>query len=425
MFKQDYCEDEKVIVITLDDQAHLQSWWNNRNIFSLYEISITFFIDRTSKLNETEWSWIESLYADGHEIGVHGSNHTSVLYHMEDGHTIESYVTNEINPEILRFNERGIFPTSFSYPHGHRNSDSDNLLLNHFNIVRATEKGGSSKDLSEIGRYNQRVVNAYSTDREYSPLPGLIERMENGENIITYGHRLDNKDNSYHTTNVDDLITIIMEALNRGYKFKTLSEISQPDHPQGLENMYDFLNRGSIEIANKMLDNCWTLPRFDEVCFEGEFPTWTENPYDENYWIFVFYSLRPLRHLIYAWEETRNDTYKEHLVGLVNSFSDMADESSYIYETVADKHGAAFRMMVLVKLKWTLAHDFELSNNDVKMIDDLIESTVAYLEKEENFERYSNHGFNQAAALWVVVANEKDLKIEASGMNLLLNALNI
>ena len=388
----------------------LQSWWNNRNIFSLYEISITFFIDRTSKLNETEWSWIESFYADGHEIGVHGSNHTSVLYHMEDGHTIESYVTNEINPEILRFNQRGIFPTSFSYPHGHRNSDSDNLLLNHFNIVRATEKGGSSEDLSEIGRYNQRVVNAYSTDREYSPLPGLIERMENGENIITYGHRLDNKDNSYHTTNVDDLITIIMEALNRGYKFKTLSEISQPDHPQGLENMYDFLNRGSIEIANKMLDNCWTLPRFDEVCFEGEFPTWTENPYDENYWIFVFYSLRPLRHLIYAWEETRNDTYKEHLVGLVNSFSDMADESSYIYETVADKHGAAFRMMVLVKLKWTFAHDFELSNNDVKMVDDLIESTVAYLEKEENFERYSNHGFNQAAALWVVVANEKNLE---------------
>ena len=131
---------KKVIVITLDDQAHLQSWWNNRNIFSLYEISITFFIDRTSKLNETEWSWIESLYADGHEIGVHGSNHTSVLYHMEDGHTIESYVTNEINPEILRFNERGIFPTSFSYPHGHRNSDSDNLLLNHFNIVHLLKK---------------------------------------------------------------------------------------------------------------------------------------------------------------------------------------------------------------------------------------------------------------------------------------------
>ena len=55
LFKQDYCEDEKVIVITLDDQAHLQSWWNNRNIFSQYEIPITFFIDITSKLNETEW----------------------------------------------------------------------------------------------------------------------------------------------------------------------------------------------------------------------------------------------------------------------------------------------------------------------------------------------------------------------------------
>ena len=224
LFEQDYCEEEKVIVITLDDQAHLQSWWKNRHIFSQYDIPITFFIDRTSKLNETEWSWLESFHADGHEIGVHGSNHTSVLYHVEDGHTIDSYFENEVSPEIMRFNERGISPTSFSYPHGHRNSDSDNLLLDHFNIVRATEKGGSSEDLSEIGKFNQRVVNAYSTDREYSPVPGLIERMENEETIITYGHRLDNEDNPYHTTNVDDLITIIMEASNRSYRFKTISK---------------------------------------------------------------------------------------------------------------------------------------------------------------------------------------------------------
>ena len=147
--------------------------------------------------------------------------------------------------------------------------------------------------------------------------------------------------------------------------------------------MYDFLNRGSIEIADRMLANCWTLPRFDEVCFEGEFPTWTENPYDENYWIFVFYSLRPLRNLIYAWEETRDDAYRDHLIGLVSSFSDVADESSYIYETVADKHGAAFRMMVLVKLKWTLAHDFALSPDETEMIENLIENTVSYLEKKK------------------------------------------
>ncbi len=410
LFEQDYCEEEKVIVITLDDQAHLHSWWNNKHIFSQYDIPVTFYIDRTSKLNETEWSWLESFYADGHEIGVHGSNHTSVLYHIEEGYTIESYIETEVSPEILRFNERGIFPTSFSYPHGHRNSDSDNLLLRHFDIIRATEKGGSSQDLSEIGKFDQRVVNAYSTDREYSPVPGLIERMENSETIITYGHRLDNEDNPYHTTNVDDLITIITEALNRSYKFKTISEISHPDHPQGLENMYDFLNRGSIEIADRMLDNCWTLPRFDEVCFEEDYPSWTENPYDENYWIFVFYSLRPLRHLIYAWEETGNNAYKNHLLGLVNSFSDVADESSYIYDTVADKHGAAFRMMVLVKLKWTLLHDFALSPDETRMIDNLIENTVAYLEKEKNFESQSNHGFNQAAALWVVVSNEKNLE---------------
>ena len=126
IFAADYCEDRSIFVLTLDDQKHLESWWNNREIFSQHDISITLFIDRTSQLNDTEWTWIESFHADGHEIGMHGSNHSSVIDFIGEGKDIQAYMEQEIDSEITNFNEHGIFPTSFAYPHGHRSYETDN-----------------------------------------------------------------------------------------------------------------------------------------------------------------------------------------------------------------------------------------------------------------------------------------------------------
>ena len=48
-------------------------------------------------------------------------------------------------------------------------------------------------------------------------------------------------------------------------------------------------------------------------------------------------------------------------------------------------------------------------NDEIRMFDDLIEQTTSYLVEESNFQKNSNHGYTQAAALWIAVANEKDL----------------
>ncbi|MDC0557247.1 heparinase II/III family protein [Candidatus Poseidoniaceae archaeon] len=409
LFEESNCEHQKFLVITLDDRKHLQSWWNNRDLFLEHDLTLTMFIDRTSGLNETEWGWLKQFQTDGHEIGVHGSNHSSVTDFLEEGGNSSSYFEIEIYPEIERFNAQGIYPTAFAYPHGHRTSEIDEELLKYFRVVRATDRWSGNDDLGINQRFDEKVVKGYSTDREYNSTAQLISELDRIDVIVTYGHRLDSRDNPYHTTEPSDIIELVTAARSKGYSMKTISELAQPNHNLGLEIMYKFLDTGSIDIADRMLENCWAIQRFEETCFDGEFPDWDENPYDENYWIFIYYSLRPLRHLLYAWQTTGDVEYRDYLIDVIESFAEAADESEYIYETVADKHGAAFRLMVLINVKWKLAHELSISNDEIGMIDDLIEQTTSYLVEESNFQKNSNHGYTQAAALWIAVTNEKNL----------------
>ena len=169
--------------------------------------------------------------------------------------------------------------------------------------------------------------------------------------------------------------------------------------------MYDFLDEGNLTIAERMLENCWILPRYEEVCFDGDTPMWNEDPYDENYWRFIFYSLRPLRHLLYAWNHTDDIRYAEKINDLLISFENMHLLSPHVYDAESDKHGAAFRAMVLMNIRWKFAHSNILSNNMDNIIDNLAIHTGQFLANPENFEGGYNHGFTQAAGLMLIAIN--------------------
>lgn len=51
---------------------------------------------------------------------------------------------------------------------------------------------------------------------------------------------------------------------------KTVRELAAPRHLAGSERMYRFLDSGSTTIAARILENCWSLRRFAEICFPGE-----------------------------------------------------------------------------------------------------------------------------------------------------------
>ena len=398
------------LVLTLDDKAHLESWWQFREEFLERGIRLTLFIDRTETLDEVAWEWLQAFQEDGHEIAAHGANHESVIEHIDAGGSAKSFVEQRVLPEIIRFQEHGINVTSYAYPNGHRTPESDALLLEYFQIIRGTDRWYGSDDIPRISPNSDAgLVIGLSTDREYNGIEKLLNRLElnagTGGVMITYGHRLDEDDNPYHTTNPSDLFALAEKAQLLGIPLMTISELAQPGHKEGVEHMYQFLRHGSIETANSMLDNCWNLPRFDEICFVGDSPTWREDPYDENYWRFVFYSLRPMRHLLHAWESTGDIVYRDRLIELLYDFNEDHKTSPWVYYHEADKHGAAFRGLMLVEIRWTLAHDSVLSVKEAIMIDNLIHETGIYLADEANYQGGYNHGFSQAAALLSISAN--------------------
>ena len=403
------------LVITLDDQSHLPSWWSYRDQFNEHGLRLTMFIDRSYHLNETEWYWLQAFQEDGHEIGIHSQNHTRMRDILEDGKLIERYIEIEVLPEIETFESHGIHPTAFAYPSGDRSKKTDAALLEHFQILRTTEMTAGNEHLrSIIPEHSNQVVTASSMDREYRTRSVIISKIqdaaEQGQAFVTYGHRLDPDENPFHTTEPDDLFEFAAMAKTLGMRLATLSDLASPYHAEGMENMYSFMRTGNISIANRMLENCWILPRFDEVCFEGEVPTWREDPFDENYWRFVFYSLRPLSHLLYAWETTADIAYRDRLIELIRSFSQADELSPWIYAHHADKHGAAFRAMMLTEIRWTLAHDHAIDDDEVQLLESLIHVTATYLMRPENFQSGYNHGFNQAAGLLSIAINHPWLR---------------
>ncbi|MDP6334348.1 MAG: DUF2334 domain-containing protein, partial [Candidatus Poseidoniaceae archaeon] len=259
------------VVLTLDDQSHLPTWWTYRSQIIDSGMKLTMFLDRSYHLNETEWYWLETFYADGHEIGIHGKDHLDITKFIEEDGTIQEYIDTQIIPEIETFNSHGIYPTAFSYPHGLRNSKTDSALLGYFNILRATNQQITNDHLPMIiPEYSNKVITAASMDREFDSrnyIEGLIQDAANsGMAVATYGHRLDPNENKYHTTEPEDLFAFANLAKSLGMQFGTISDLARPAHKNGLENMYQYMRNGDLQIANRMLENCWTLPRFDEVC---------------------------------------------------------------------------------------------------------------------------------------------------------------
>ncbi len=174
------------------------------------------------------------------------------------------------------------------------------------------------------------------------------------------------------------------------------------DRQEGQEVLYLFMADGDLESADLLLDNCWPVERSEPWCIDG-MPEWNKklDPYNENYWEMVFYALRPLRHLIWAYEETGDPAYVDKLVEILHSFADTYPTNNPAW----DPHTSSFRLMMLVQCYWKLDGWGELDDDLADKLEDHIFGEAAYLYEPAHFESGYNHGFTEAAALLVAAAN--------------------
>ncbi len=379
------------IALSFDDDFVAQ-WFAARELFARYDARATFFVTRFAQLDDAEIQMLRTLEADGHEIGSHGVNHLDA----REAESPEQYVREEIEPALAAMAAKGFTPASFSYPWGGRSDALDALVGRRFPVVRGS---GRIEKLERalVTPGSRGLVIGASIDSSKTDIAAIVAALREAKAqrkvAVLYAHRITGDDVPQSHITPETLEAVLAEAKALGLRFYTMAELAGAP-PPGTEVMYPFLDAGSIGSADEILHDRWPIPRFEAVDL-GWPLTWAEDPYGEKYWRFLFYSLRETRHLLWAWRTTLDPRYLEKLRALLVAFDAEAGDSPHIRE----KHGAAFRAMVIANTYWKLWRMNALDAELDAALRRQARWSGAFLADASNFEGHHNHGVTQAAAL--------------------------
>lgn len=178
--------------------------------------------------------------------------------------------------------------------------------------------------------------------------------------------------------------------------------------PLGRESMYADLNQGDLVTADAMLRDVW--PARGHAPVQLAWPlTWTEDPYGDAYWRFMFYGLRYTANLLWAYGATGDERYADKLVAILRSYAAHDATRGFDRTRFDNNHAAAYRAMVLVNTYRKLERWQRLPADLAGGLRASLARLGAFLLDPRHFEGAYNHGFNEAAALVLIADSFPDL----------------
>jgi peptidoglycan/xylan/chitin deacetylase (PgdA/CDA1 family) len=124
------------VAIAFDDQA-IEGWYGWRDIFNAHHAHVTFFVTRLYSRTPEEIALLAELAADGHAIEAHSVDHLDAQQYVCD-HGADAYMTNEATPSIEGLRALGYPVTSYAYPFGNNNRETDDRLLHVVHRLRVS-----------------------------------------------------------------------------------------------------------------------------------------------------------------------------------------------------------------------------------------------------------------------------------------------
>ena len=184
---------ENGVAISFDDKMNIISWNDSIPFLSEHEIIATFYVDRWHKLTDEEISILHDLEDLGHEIGIHTMNHSNYYDFKEAGGTPEDYLNIEVLPAIKIAEDLGFEVSTFSYPHGARDTEIDEVLLEHFVVLRGisspAEGAQSWSTICEDGGVFRSISPTASDGKNVDKIVDNILDSEN--TILIYAHGIE------------------------------------------------------------------------------------------------------------------------------------------------------------------------------------------------------------------------------------------
>lgn len=173
----------------------------------------------------------------------------------------------------------------------------------------------------------------------------------------------------------------------------------------GPEGIYSEFDEGDKRTADGLLTDVWPA-RSPRQPIQLAWPlTWTEDPYQDAYWRFQFYALRPTSNLLWAYATTRDARYLLKLRAILTSYAAYDATRPYDRMTFDNPHTLAYRAMVLVNTVVKLRRWAVLPATLEADLTASVHRIGTGLVEARNFESLHNHGYNEAAALGLIARN--------------------
>lgn len=207
------------IVLAFDDYNAI-TWEEHFDLFDKYNVKVTFFVN---VYEPTEFCF--NAIEHGHEIAYHTAAHLNLTEITED----EIYQQAIAPIEVFR--EQGIELTTFAYPYGAYNEALNELLLQHYNILR----GAYFYQLA--GKHEMRhgfveslpIDNVYySSEEEFRDrIDSILEELSNNKGAVVglYSHAIAARGD--WCVPAERLEYIFQRAQEMGIQFYTYKELQK------------------------------------------------------------------------------------------------------------------------------------------------------------------------------------------------------
>ena len=229
------------VVITFDD-AHIENWQRLSEEVVDYDAVFTFYLTREMRYSDETWDDVWELKQAGHEIGAHTSNHHH-LQDFVDNNGMEAWLRDEVDAQVIAFEERGFNLRTFAYPFGEFSAQVDGHgvstipeLQQRFDVVRLIN-GNLWSDRSLYPRLGNMTAEGVLIDCnanvELDSLHDAIKRAgKTGSTFVMYAHDVNFESESECIEGTID-IAYLVEILNiveqEGLSYYTMSAAHDAD----------------------------------------------------------------------------------------------------------------------------------------------------------------------------------------------------
>lgn len=219
------------VVLTFDDD-YVEDWKIADTKLKEYSWKATFCVCRIGLMNQDRIQTLQQFQNYGHEIAGHGANHVNSLDYIRDN-GFEKFCEDEINPMMLKMNENGLNVTSFAYPFGVRNTETDEKLFKLFKVLRGTTYDTSIPQKQNCYFNNSNLVFGLGIDNHYShfSMSYIFQLLDYANShhkiLILYSHKPVDVVTSSYQTEIKNLISICKYVQQNNMRFYTLSELEK------------------------------------------------------------------------------------------------------------------------------------------------------------------------------------------------------